>query len=146
MDLERLLDRLPERPEAKIESPRGSIIKRRPDGGIDFISPIPVPYNYGCIPGLRSDDGDELDAIVLGERRARGTRVRLPVRAVVEFIDAGRADPKVVLSRRSLTRLEIVGLWSFFLLYAPPKRILARLRGQRGTTRVVAVHRVEHRA
>lgn len=143
MDLERLLASLPERPEAKIESPRGSIVKRRPDGGVDFVSPVPVPYNYGCIPGHRSEDGDELDAIVLGERRPAGARVRLPVRAVVEFIDAGQSDPKVVLSVRPLTRLEWLGLWTFFVVYAPPKRLLARLRRRAGVTRLVAVHRVD---
>ncbi len=142
VDLERLLASLPERPEAKIESPRGSVIKRRPDGGVDFVSPVPVPYNYGCIPGHRSEDGDELDAIVLGERRPAGARVRLPVRAVVEFIDAGRSDPKIVLSARPLRRVEWLGLWAFFLVYSPPKRALSRWRGESGRTRIIAVHRV----
>ena len=49
-----------------IETPRGSAVKRTDDGRVDFISPLPCPFNYGSVPDTRSDDGDRLDAVVLG--------------------------------------------------------------------------------
>jgi inorganic pyrophosphatase len=42
----------PEPPEVEvvIEVPRGSFLKRRSTGHIDFISPLPCPFNYGSVP------------------------------------------------------------------------------------------------
>jgi inorganic pyrophosphatase len=117
---------------AVIELPRGTFVKRRSDGTIDFVSPLPCPYNYGCLPGTTGGDGDPIDVIVLGPRLAAGTRIRLPVVAEVDFIDEGRVDTKLVLSRTSLTRRERRGLHTFFTCYALAKRGLARLRGRRG--------------
>ena len=36
--------------EVVIEVPRGSFLKRGSSGRIDFISPLPCPYNYGAVP------------------------------------------------------------------------------------------------
>jgi inorganic pyrophosphatase len=33
-----------------IEVPRGSFIKRGSTGHVDFISPLPCPFNYGSRP------------------------------------------------------------------------------------------------
>ncbi|MEZ4451585.1 MAG: inorganic diphosphatase [Nannocystaceae bacterium] len=122
--------------EAVVEYPRLSMIKRRSDGRIDFVSPIPCPYNYGSIPGLVAGDGDPLDAVILGARLPVGARVRRPVVAVVDFIDDGAADPKVVLGAEPLSAGERRGLWLFFAIYSRFKRALARLRGSRRETRV----------
>jgi inorganic pyrophosphatase len=129
------LAQLPDRPEVVIEAPRFSFVKRRSDGRIDFVSPLPCPYNYGSIPGRVSEDGDDLDAIVLGPRLARGARVSAPVVAIVDFLDGGRADPKVVCSERPLTRGQRAGLAGFFRAYAVAKRALAWTRGQSRATR-----------
>jgi inorganic pyrophosphatase len=123
---------LPREPEVLIESPRWSLIKRRSDGSVDFIAPLPCPYNYGCIPGLDSGDGDPLDVVVLGPRLRRGERVRMQVVGVIGFLDAGCSDPKVVCSPRPLRALERVGLAAFFRLYALFKRVLHLVRGQGG--------------
>ncbi|MDH3832481.1 MAG: hypothetical protein OEU48_12475, partial [Gammaproteobacteria bacterium] len=32
-----------------IEIPRGSFLKRGSSGELDFISPLPCPYNYGSV-------------------------------------------------------------------------------------------------
>ncbi|HYH95937.1 inorganic diphosphatase [Hyalangium sp.] len=122
-------------PEVLIETPRGSWVKWRSDGRVDFISPLPCPYNYGCIPGFVSDDGDPLDVVVLGPRLRRGERLRVPVVGVVDFIDAGRGDPKVICSGRPLGERERVGVERFFRVYAQFKRVLHRLRGQVPDTR-----------
>jgi inorganic pyrophosphatase len=126
---------LPNEPEVLIETPRGSWVKWRADGRVDFISPVPCPYNYGCIPGYQAGDGDPLDVVVLGPRLSRGARLRVPVVGVVDFIDAGRGDPKVICSAQPLGERERVGVERFFRVYAGFKRVLHRVRGQVPDTR-----------
>jgi inorganic pyrophosphatase len=120
---------LPREPEILIEYPRWSIVKWRGDGRVDFISPLPCPYNYGCIPGLSSGDGDSLDVVVLGPSLRRGQRLSMPVVGVIGFLDAGCSDPKVVCSPRPLRAWERAGLGLFFHTYALFKRVLHRVRG-----------------
>lgn len=125
-----------ERCEVVIEYPRWSAVKRRSDGSVDFVSPLPCPYNYGHVPGVLSGDGDPLDAVVLGARLPAGTRVQVQVVGVIGFVDAGLADPKVICSRSgALTGAQRRGLERFFTVYALGKRGLAALRGIRGETR-----------
>lgn len=118
-----------------IEYPRGSFVKRRSDGRVDFVSPLPCPYNYGHVPGVMSGDGDPLDAVVLGRRLPAGARVELAVVAIVGFVDVGQEDPKVIFSAQPLTDLQRRGLELFFRVYALGKRALAATRGLRGATR-----------
>jgi len=118
-----------------IEYPRGSFVKRRSDGRVDFVSPLPCPYNYGHVPGVMSGDGDPLDAVVLGRRLPAGTRVELAVVAIVGFVDVGQEDPKVIFSAQPLTDLQRSGLELFFRVYAVGKRALAAARGLSGATR-----------
>jgi inorganic pyrophosphatase len=59
--------------EVVIEVPRGSFVKRGSSGSIDFLSPLPCPFNYGAVPTLLGLEGDLLDAVVLGKRIASGT-------------------------------------------------------------------------
>jgi inorganic pyrophosphatase len=119
-------------PEAVVELPRGTFVKRRADGRIDFVSPLPCPYNYGSLPGTTGGDGDPIDAIVLGPRLAAGTRVNLPLVAEVDFLDEGRVDTKLVLSAAPLSPAQARGLAAFFRVYAVAKRALACLRGRPG--------------
>lgn len=118
-----------------IEQPRGSFMKRRANGAVDFVSPLPCPYNYGHVPGVMSGDGDPLDAVVLGRRLGAGTRVELTVVGVLGFVDAGEHDPKVVFSESPLSRGQRLGLELFFRGYAIAKRGLAAVRGLDGPTR-----------
>ncbi|WP_225410035.1 inorganic diphosphatase [Stigmatella hybrida] len=129
------LRNLPNEPEVLIESPRWSVVKRRVDGSVDFISPLPCPYNYGCIPSLLSDDGDPLDAVVLGPRLARGQRLVVRRVGVVDFLDAGRGDPKVICSSGPFRPRDRAGVELFFHTYARFKRALYRARGQLPDTR-----------
>lgn len=129
---------LPRELDVLIETPRWSPVKRRPDGSVDFITPVPCPYNYGCAPGWDSGDGDPLDVVVLGPTLRRGERLRVPVVGVMGFLDAGCPDPKVICSPRPLRNVERVGLEFFFRVYALFKRVLHALRGRRtGATRYV---------
>ena len=79
--------------EVTIEYPRWSMIKRRSDGSLDFVAPLPCPYNYGSISGRWSGDGDLLDAVVLGPRLPGGTRRSWPALGVVGVLDLGVHDP-----------------------------------------------------
>lgn len=63
--------------EVVIEIPRGSFLKRGSNGHIDFVSPLPCPFNYGSVPKLLGLDDDLLDALVLGPRLDVGTRLRV---------------------------------------------------------------------
>jgi len=129
---------IPMRPLVSIEVPRGSFTKRKPDGSVDFVAPFPCPYNYGSVEGTRTDDGDPLDALVLGRRLPYGARISTHVRLVMGFLDDGVSDPKVVCSPHPLSRAQRVGVVLFFSVYARFKRNLYRLRsGVHGETRML---------
>jgi inorganic pyrophosphatase len=119
--------------EVLVELPRAGIIKRRSNGSVDFVSPLPAPFNYGSVPGKLAADGDEEDVVVLGPRLAKGTRLRVPVLARVHFIDAGVYDGKWICGDR-LQPEQQRQLERFFALYAWCKRWLNRSRGRFGTT------------
>jgi inorganic pyrophosphatase len=121
--------------EVIIEVPRLGFVKRRPDGSVDFVSPLPTPVNYGSIVGTRAADGDPLDAVVLGPRLSRGARVKVPVRGVVGFLDAGDDDRKVICSARPLSAADRALVTSFFRIYAVAKGALNRARRRPGVTR-----------
>lgn len=130
------LPRVGESCEVVIEYPRWSAVKRRSDGSVDFVSPVPCPYNYGHVPGVMSGDGDPLDAVVLGGRLPAGARVRVAVMGVVDFVDGGLADPKLICSATGRwSARERRGVELFFTAYALGKRALAAMRGQTGVTR-----------
>jgi len=118
-----------------VDAPRFSYVKRRDDGRIDFVSPLPCPFNYGSVPGSVSGDGERIDALVLGPRRARSSRGLLPVRGVVRFVDAGDEDPKWICSELPLRTADRLQIEAFFHVYALAKRALNRLRGRMGPTR-----------
>lgn len=124
-----------DRCEVVIEQPRGSFVKRRADGRVDFVSPLPCPYNYGYVPGAMSGDGDPLDAVVLGARLPAGTRIARTVVGVIGFVDAGQDDPKVIFSAGPLSPAQRRGIELFFTVYAVAKRALAAVRGRGGATR-----------
>ena len=126
---------LPECPVVHIELSRWSLVKRGSDGRIDFIAPLPCPYNYGSIPHLASGDGDPLDVVVLGPKLPEGRILSLPVVGVIDFTDGGRPDPKVVCSARPLSAADRAGLVAFFAVYARCKALLALARGRKGATR-----------
>lgn len=123
----------PSKLEVLVEHPRRAIIKRREDGSVDFVSPLPCPYNYGSVPGTRAADGDREDALVLGPRLAKGTRLQVRVLARANFYDAGSFDGKWVCGQQMSAR-QRQGLIAFFHVYARCKAVLNWLRGVRGKT------------
>jgi inorganic pyrophosphatase len=117
-----------------IEIPRGSFLKRGSTGQIDFVSPLPCPFNYGSVPAYLGLEGDLLDAVVLGPRLPRGTRVSLRAFGAVGMADRGMYDDKLICSPRPLTALERKLILTFFRFYARSKGLLNLLRGQPGRT------------
>ncbi len=116
-----------------VEHPRGSFVKRRPDGAVDVVSPLPLAWGYGHVPGVLGGDGDPLDAVVLGPSPPVGLAVRWPVWGVVDFIDAGLRDTKLVVGPRP-SALDARAVAVFFAAYTLLKRGLLRARGGRGFT------------
>ena len=131
----------PEQLEVRIEVPRGGSIKRRPDQTIDFISPLPCPFNYGSVLGREAADGDPEDALVLGPAVSFGTVVQPLVWGRVRFLDAGLIDHKWVCGEDAPSDKEWAKIESFFRCYAWAKRFLYGLRRTSGEVRFLGIER-----
>jgi len=118
-----------------IEVAAWSFTKRKADGSLDYISPLPTPFNYGSVPTIMGLDGDPLDALVLGRRLPRGARTETTVQTVARIVDAGLIDDKLICKRGPLSKMERAALRVFFALYVIAKRTLYTFRGVSGSTR-----------
>lgn len=118
--------------EVIIEIPRGSFIKRGSTGKLDFISPVPCPFNYGSIPSFIGRDGDLLDAVVLGPPLPRGTTVTVQVRGAVRMIDRGMYDDKLICSRAPVSPWKKRLILLFFMIYARAKCLINLAKGHGG--------------
>jgi len=115
-----------------IEIPRGSFLKRGSTGHLDFISPLPCPFNYGSVPQLVGLEGDLLDAVVLGPRLARGSRIEVKAWGAVTLTDRGMSDDKLICSRGPVSSNEQRRVLRFFRFYAKCKGLLNWLRRRPG--------------
>jgi inorganic pyrophosphatase len=118
-----------------IDVPRFGFIKHDDRGNLDYVSLLPCPFNYGNIPGTRSEEGDRFDAIVLRPRLVKGTRVSVPVVGVVSFMDAGKDDPKWICSDQAVTRAQRLTIVGFFMIYERVKSLINAIRRRTGPTR-----------
>jgi inorganic pyrophosphatase len=132
----RLLDReaSPLVPEVDvvIEVPRGSFLKRGSTGRVDFISPLPCPFNYGSVPSYLGLEGDLLDALVLGPRLPLGTQVRVKAWGAVILTDRGMTDDKLICSDHPVNPTERRKVLRFFHFYARCKGLLNAWRRRPG--------------
>jgi inorganic pyrophosphatase len=129
------IGRLPSEPpevEVVIEVPRGSFLKRGSSGSIDFVSPLPCPFNYGAVPTHLGLEGDLLDALVLGPRLRLGQHTRVKAWAAVTLTDRGMSDDKLICSDRRPSPAEIDAVLRFFRFYARCKGLLNRWRRRPG--------------
>jgi len=115
-----------------IEIPRGSFVKRGSTGHVDFISPLPCPFNYGSVPQLIGLEGDLLDAVVLGPRLPLGTRTRMKAWGAVRLTDRGMSDDKLICSAHPLQPGERRKVLRFFRFYARCKGLLNLWRRRPG--------------
>jgi inorganic pyrophosphatase len=118
--------------EVVIEVPRGSFLKRGSSGSIDFVSPLPCPFNYGAVPTLLGLEGDLLDALVLGPRLRLGTRTRVKAWGAVTLTDRGMSDDKLICSVGRPSRADIQNVLRFFHFYARCKGLLNLWRRRPG--------------
>jgi len=118
------MKRDPPEVDVVIEVPRGSFLKRGSTGRVDFISPLPCPFNYGSVPTHIGLEGDLLDALVLGPRLALGTRVRLKAWGAIILTDRGMTDDKLICSDQPLSASERRRVLRFFHFYAKCKGLL----------------------
>jgi len=118
--------------EVVIEVPRGSFLKRGSSGSIDFVSPLPCPFNYGAVPNLLGLEGDLLDALVLGPRLPLGTRIRVKAWGAIVLTDRGMSDDKLVCSVLPPTPEQCRDLLRFFHFYAKCKALLNLWRRRPG--------------
>ena len=125
---------MPDAPELEvvIEIPRGGHLKRGSTGSIDFISPFPCPFNYGSVPALIGQEGDLLDAVVLGARLPAGTRLTVRAWGAVILADRGMTDDKMICSATPPSPAERDAVLAFFARYARRKGWLNRWRLQPG--------------
>ena len=110
--------------EVVIEIPRGSFLKRGSTGHLDFISPLPCPFNYGSVPSHLGLEGDLLDAVVLGPRLPLGARRRVKAWGAVILTDRGMSDDKLICSERPLDPSARHQVLRFFHFYAKCKGLL----------------------
>lgn len=112
-----------------------SFIKRDDDGDVDYISPLPCPFNYGSILGTVSEEGDRMDAIVMGGKIRKDHNIKLNPLAEVVFYDAGNYDPKMVFSlNNKLSFLDKLGIRLFFMFFSIAKTLLNKVRRKQGRT------------
>lgn len=116
----------------EIEIPRGGFLKRGSDGRLDFISPLPCPFNYGSVRTLIGLEGDYLDAVVLGPRLRPGDRVKVRAFGAVGLTDRGMYDDKLICGMQPPGQGLRRWILRFFRLYARCKGLLNLLRGQPG--------------
>ena len=115
-----------------IEVPRGSFLKRGSTGHVDFVSPLPCPFNYGSVPSYLGLEGDLLDAVVLGPRLSLGTQVRVKAWGAVILTDRGMTDDKLICSHHPLNSAERRKVLRFFRFYAKCKGLLNAWRRRPG--------------
>ncbi|KAG0607812.1 hypothetical protein M758_8G056800 [Ceratodon purpureus] len=148
-------DKVPGFVDIVVEVPKGSFVKRLPDGAVDYVGPMPSPFNYGSVPAIPAPDGDPLDALILGNHLPYGYTGRVKVKGVMKFIDAGLVDDKLICTQlipagassssgregeptepasEDLTMLDLFALTSFFNVYAACKSTLNTIRGKTGRT------------
>jgi inorganic pyrophosphatase len=88
-----------------VEIPQGSFLKIEWDRNracfmLDRVEPniYAKPVNYGFIPQTLDEDGDELDTLVVcAEPIPTGVWLKAQVIGVLNFIDDGEADHKIVV-------------------------------------------------
>jgi len=149
-------EKLPGFVDIVVEVPKGSFVKRTPEGAVDFVAPLPSPFNYGSVPSVPAADGDPLDAVILGDQLPYGYSGKVKVKGVMRFMDAGFVDDKLICTQliqgaqvgtgpdgtgnssepasQDLTMLDLLALTSFFNVYAVCKSGLNTMRGKVGRT------------
>ncbi|RLK51652.1 inorganic pyrophosphatase [Alkalispirillum mobile] len=125
-------DQPPPQVRVRIEVPRWSFLKRGSNGEIDFVSPLPCPFNYGSVPDYVGLEGDLLDAVVLGPRLPLGSELTVYAYAAIVLTDRGMTDDKLICASQCPGQAELRQVHRFFRFYARCKALLNLYRGRPG--------------
>lgn len=125
--------------QVQVEIPAWSRRKTRADGSLDFIAPLPCPWDYGHIPGKIGGDGDPLDALLLAPRAAPGQRQASAVQGVAVFMDGGLQDDKLICAPALPALATRLAVGAFLLGYGVAKRLRYWRLGRSGATGLKAV-------
>ena len=126
-----------------IETPKWGFLKKDSLGQVEFLSPLPCPFNYGSLIGYSAKDGDWTDGILLGSRRKFGERVPATLVGVVHFIDKGQPDDKWIFSEDGIFSDSDLGrIYAFFNLYVIVKRTMKTISGVSSKTQFNGVVRI----
>lgn len=106
----------PETVNVVIEIPKGSQNKYEFDEELGVIkldrvlySPFYYPIDYGFIPETRSEDGDHLDALVLGgDPLPVGCLVEARPIGILHMIDSGEPDAKILAVQAKNPRFDAI--------------------------------------
>lgn len=109
-------DKAPDVINVVIEIPKGSHNKYEFDekAGIFKLdrvlySPFHYPLDYGFIPQTRSEDGDHLDALVIGSDPAiTGCFEEVRPIGLLKMIDSGEADAKILCVQKANPRFDTI--------------------------------------
>ena len=115
-----------------IEVPRGSFLKRGSTGQVDFISPLPCPFNYGSVETHVGLEGDLLDAVVLGPRLPYGARLTIKAFGAIGMTDRSMYDDKLICAHEPVGKWQKRFVLAFFGFYVRCKWVLNLLRGNTG--------------
>ena len=115
-----------------IEVPRGSFLKRGSTGRVDFVSPLPCPFNYGSVETHVGLEGDLLDAVVLGPRLPHGTRITVKAFGAIGMTDRSMYDDKLICAHEPIGKWQRRLVVVFFGFYTRCKWVLNLLRGRMG--------------
>jgi len=115
-----------------IEIPRGSFLKKGTNGKLDFVSPLPCPFNYGSIHDYIGGEGDLLDAVVLGPRIKEGSNIVVLAQGSVGLFERYMYDDKLICSATPIKPWQRGGILLFFHFYSFCKGLLNLARGRRG--------------
>ncbi len=120
-------DKAPEECVVVVEIPKGSHHKYEYDEEREVFtldrvlhSPLHYPADYGFMPGTRANDGDFLDAIVIGgEPTFTGCVVRTRPIGLMRMYDDGEKDFKILCVQKDNTRLDNIKDLEDLKLYNP---------------------------
>ncbi|HVM76825.1 MAG TPA: inorganic diphosphatase [Candidatus Paceibacterota bacterium] len=109
-------DKSPNVVNVVIEIPKGSNNKYELDEKLGvikldrvFYSPFFYPLDYGFIPQTRSEDGDHLDALVIGSDPVPvGCLVEARPIGMLNMIDSGEADAKILAVQAKNPRFDTI--------------------------------------
>ena len=107
-------EKAPEVVNVVIEIPKGSHNKYEFDENLGVFrldrvlySPFHFPLDYGFIPRTRSEDGDHLDALVMGsDPTFTGCLVEVRPVGILHMIDSGERDFKVLTVQKGNPRFD----------------------------------------